>query len=93
MLRALMLFAAGWYFGRTPSAGRQFVAAGRQLLDAASGEPVAENVLPETRIISPEQANACPPGYTWWPQYGQCLDPTADTRLRQQWIASQGQTR
>lgn len=93
MFRLVLAFAAGWYFGRNPGAGQQLVSAGRQLLDVQTGEPVAQNVLPDTRIVSPEQAAGCPPGFTWWPQYGQCMDPSMDSQLREQWVATHGQTR
>jgi hypothetical protein len=92
MFKLALAFGLGWYFGRTPAAGQRVVMAGRQLLDAVSREPIATNVLPDTRVVSPEQAAGCPPGYTWWPQYGQCLDPSSDARLREQWLATHGQT-
>lgn len=87
-----MLFAAGYYFGRNRGAATQLISQGQQLLDAATGEPVARSVLPNTNIISPEQANSCPDGYTWWPQYQQCLDPDTDARLRQEYVARTGLT-
>lgn len=66
MLKALALFAAGYYFGRNPGAGRQVVAAGSQILDAYTDQPVARNVLPDTTIVTPQQAGACPPGYVYY---------------------------
>lgn len=62
MLKLLLAFGAGWYFGRNPGAGQQVVAAGRQLLDAQTGEPVATNVLPDTRVVGAQ----CPPGFYYY---------------------------
>lgn len=89
MLRAFLIFGAGWYFGRNQNAGRQLVSAGQQLLDAATERPVARTVLPDTRIVSPEQAQGCPEGYTWWPQYKKCLSPREDAQAREEY-AKQG---
>lgn len=52
MIRLLIAFGAGWYFGRNPGAGQQVVAAGQQILDATTGQPVAAPVLPDTTIVS-----------------------------------------
>jgi hypothetical protein len=82
-MRGLLLFALGWWFGRNPGATTQLVSAGQTLLDAQTGQPVTQTVLPDTTIISPEKANACKDGYTWWPQYGMCLSPAEDARARE----------
>jgi hypothetical protein len=84
-----MLFEAGYYFGRNRNAGQQLLAAGQQLLDAETGQPVAQTVLLDTTIVSPEQANKCPAGYTWWPQYQKCLDPRTDAELRRKYDAGE----
>lgn len=89
MLRALLLFGAGWYFGRNAGAGQQLVAAGQQLLDATTGRPVTTSVLPDTAVVSPEKANQCKEGYTWWPQYNMCLDPRQDAAARKAYEAGQ----
>lgn len=73
MLKLLLAFGAGWYFGRNPGAGQQVVAAGRQLLDAQTGEPVATNVLPDTRVVGPQ----CPAGFLYYSggiQQAGCVD-------------------
>lgn len=56
MLRALLIFGAGFYFGRNRGAAGQLVGAGGQILDTYTGQSVATNVIPNTTIVSPDQA-------------------------------------
>lgn len=85
MFKLIAVFAAGFYFGRNQQATQQVVSAGRQLLDATTDKLRTQPVLPDTRIISPEQANNCKRGYTWWPAYERCLSPEEDAAARERY--------
>ena len=88
MLKALMLFAAGYYFGRNPGAGRAVVAAGRDVLDTYTGEPIAQNVLPNTTIVTPQGAGSCPPGYFYYAG-GRCTSQCVDQATYEALVSGQ----
>lgn len=83
MLRALLIFGAGWYFGRNQNAAGQVIGAGKDLLETATRQPGVRPVIPGTAIISPEKAAGCPAGYTYWPALGKCLSPDEDRQARE----------
>lgn len=82
MLKAIALFAAGFYFGRNRNATQQVLDAGAAVLNTQRDTVQTDAVLPNTNIISPERAVGCPDGYTFWPQYKACLDPKQDAEAR-----------
>lgn len=85
----LFAFGLGYFFGRNPGAGQQLIRQGSQLLDAQTGQPVAQTVLPNTNIVGPTEVTpSCPDGQIWQ-QYpgggagaGQCMSQQAAQVVR-----------